>query len=721
MTSAESSGPPLPWSLQVNPELDQWVSFPSEGRVVVRSGKAELGQGIQTALAAIAADELAVHPARVVVEGAATGSSPNEFITAGSGSIEQSGMALRQACAQARAIIVERVAEYLGSDPSELVVDDGEVVAPDGRRVSYWAVTVGRPFAHRIEHPVEPIAPEARRWAGTGLRRVDLERKIRGDPAFVHDLVVADGMHHGRVIRPPRAGSRLSGPVPEAVAGSRVIRNGSFVAILAATEWEAVRDSEELAAMITWEGGDDVGIGQDEVDHLLAHASQRLSIVDGAAIDDEPGPPPDHAGEIRLRATYSKPFHLHASIGPSAAVARFDGGRLEVWSHSQGVEILRLTLAEVLRLDPDDVAVTHVEGAGCYGHNGADDVALDAALVAVAEPGVAVSVKWSRGDEHRWEPAAPAMAVTLEASVDGGAIKSWQHDVYSYAHMGRPTPSGDAAISGLLASWDLDSASRPPPRGPSRGFHGGGHRNADPLYEVGERQIVKHFLADAPVRTSSTRGLGAFANVFAIESFIDELAAVAGHDPVAFRLSHLADGRARDVIDSVIDLAGGLVAGGGLDAPGRGLAFAQYENHKAYCAVIAEATVDARSGEVRVPRAWIAADAGEVIDPDGLVNQLEGGFVQAMSWTLKEQLGVGPEGVTTDDWESYPILRFSETPMLETRILARPADPPLGAGEASVGPTAAAIANAIHDATGVRIRDLPLRPARVRAALSALM
>ncbi|HEV7759004.1 MAG TPA: molybdopterin cofactor-binding domain-containing protein, partial [Acidimicrobiales bacterium] len=367
--------------------------------------------------------------------------------------------------------------------------------------------------------------------------------------------------------------------------------------------------------------------------------------------------------------------------------------------------------------------------AGCYGHNGADDVALDAALVAVADPGRPVSLKWTRADEHRWEPAAPAMSVTIEASLDDdGRVCSWQHDVHSYPHIGRPFPGDEA--SGLLASWDLDSPWPRPELRPTRGFHSGGYRNADPLYRVGEgaaKQVVEHFVADSPLRTSSTRSLGAFANVFAIESFVDELAEAAGRDPVAFRLDHLDDPRAREVIEAAVELAGGLEAPGGLDAPGRGLAFARYENVKAYCAVVAEVTVDARTGEVAVRRGWMAADAGEIIDPDGLTNQLEGGFVQAASWTLKEQVDLaddhdGPAGTRRPgDWESYPILRFSETPELATRLLERPDRRVLGAGEASTGPTAAAIANAVFQATGARLRHLPLRPPRVQAALQALL
>jgi CO/xanthine dehydrogenase Mo-binding subunit len=312
------------------------------------------------------------------------------------------------------------------------------------------------------------------------------------------------------------------------------------------------------------------------------------------------------------------------------------------------------------------------------------------------------------------------MAVALSAGVDDrGRLVSWNHDTYSYAHLGRPFPMGTGR-SGLLAAWSrAEPLARPAPR-PSGGFHGAAHRNADPYYDVGERRVASHFVFGSPVRTSSTRSLGAFANVFAIESFMDELAHAAGVRPDQFRVDHLHDPRAIAVVEAVVDLAGGLAAPGGIDAPGRGLAFARYENVKAYVAVVVEASVDPRDGDIGLHRAWIAADAGEVIDPDGLANQLEGGLVQAASWTLHEEVPLAGGHVSAGNWDEYPILRFGEVPEIATRLLPHPEQPVLGAAEAITGPTPAAIANAVFDATGARVRDLPLRPRRVLAALDAL-
>ncbi|MFI5047956.1 MAG: molybdopterin cofactor-binding domain-containing protein [Acidimicrobiia bacterium] len=721
-------------SLASNPALDQWVSL-RDGRALVRTGKAELGQGIRTAVVAVAADELGVDPALIDVEGPATGSSPNEMMTAGSGSIEQSAMAVRQACAHARRALVARAADHLGLPAESLTSGDGRVMAPDGRAVSYWDLVGEAGFGVTVDDVAPTVAPSERRYAGVGLRRVDLPAKVRGEPVFVHDLgPVAgpgfEGLVHARVVRPGWIEHRLAEPAdPGDLARAvqdrlaldvQIVVDGSFVAVVARREGDAVLAAAVVADALRWqEPPSPPATGPDA---LRAGVESSCLVVDGSATEDEPGPALSHDGAATVvAAAYWKPFLLHASVGPSAGVARFDGTTLEVWSHSQGVEVLRPAVAEALDLDPGAVVVRHVDGPGCYGHNGADDAAFDAALVAFHRPGPPVKVQWSRADEHRLEPASPAMLVELSAGLDAnGRISSWSHDTYSYAHLGRPFAAGPER-SGLLAAWSrARPRSRPAPR-PSGGFHVGAHRNADPYYDIGSRRVASHFVGRAPLRTSSTRGLGAFANVYAIESLMDELAAAAGVAPDRFRTDHLRDPRAVGVIEAAVALAGGLRAEGGIDAPGRGLAFARYENIKAYVAVVVEAAVEPASGRIDLLHAWIAADAGEVVDPGGLINQLEGGFVQAASWTLHEEVTLGATGVSTDNWDSYPILQFSEVPPIETVLLPAPDQPVLGAGEAITGPTPAAIANAVFDATGARLRDLPLRPPTVRAALDHLV
>jgi CO/xanthine dehydrogenase Mo-binding subunit len=413
-----------------------------------------------------------------------------------------------------------------------------------------------------------------------------------------------------------------------------------------------------------------------------------------------------------LRATYSRPFLAHASIAPSCGLARWNtGDRLEVWSHSQGITPLRDAIATTLGLDPAAVTVEHVEGAGCYGHNAADDAAFDAVLLARAVPGRAVQVQWSRQDELSWAPFGSAMTADVEATLDAaGRLTSWTYDVWSQGHTARPGYGG--GVPGLLAATTMARpASYPAAVDPPVTSGAGTLRNAVPGYDVGRRQVTGHRLLTPSVRSSALRALGAYLNVFAIESFMDESAELTGQDPLEFRLAHLADQRGRRVLQ-----AAATTAGWGTPLPdgvGRGLGYARYKGRGAYCAVVAEVSAET---DVRVRRLFAAVDVGRVVNPDGVRNQIEGGATQATSWTLKERVRFDRRRVTSVDWETYPILRFTEAPEIAVEIVTDPNTPPLGAGEAAQGPTAAAIANAVAAAIGVRVRDLPLtREAVVRA------
>lgn len=709
-------------SLVAHPEVDQWVDLSVEGRVRVHTGKVELGQGIRTALTLLAAEELGVDPSLVDVVPATTDTGPDEGFTAGSRSLEQSGVAVRQACAHVRRLLVERAAAHTGVPADRLTADDGVVRGPDGPSAGYWELAAEGPFHYRVTEPA-PLRPAAdHRFVGRGMHRVDLRTKIGGGPAYVPDLRLP-GMRFARVVRPRWRGARLATDPPATVAAAQVVRRGDFVAVVADTEAAAASAAAELAARLRWEDGPPFPAEAADPDYMAAHVAASYPVEGGIARDVAPGPRPDPAvgGATVVAARYTKPFLLHGSIGPSAAVAVSGEEGLTVWSHSQGIGFLRRALAPLVDLPVDRVTVHHLDGAGCYGHNGADDAACDAALVATALPGTPVSLRWSRDDEHGMEPMGPAMVVDLAAGVDtDGRVGTWCQEILTYRHNARPIPQPMGTR--LLAGWSLDPAVERSRAAPMFDFEAGGHRNATPAYELGSSWIVKHDVDDgSALRTSSLRGLGAPANVFAIESFMEELAGVAGADPVAFRLAHLGDPRARAVIETAVDMAGGMEAPGGLDAPGRGLGFARYENSMAYVAVVMELDVDPRTAEVHLRHAWIAADAGEIVDPDGLTNQLEGGLVQAASWTLLEQVRLDEGGVASRDWEGYPILRFSQVPEVETRLLDHPGERPLGSGEASCGPTVAAIANAFHQHTGARVRDLPLDPARVMAALDALL
>ena len=482
------------------------------------------------------------------------------------------------------------------------------------------------------------------------------------------------------------------------------MRDGSFVGVLARTERGARDALAVLAAGATWHEPESLPDERDLAGWLKAQPceSAEIDVRRGAA-----------AGQVArtLRATYSRPYLAHASLAPSCALAQFEGDRLSVWSHSQGIYNLRTDLALAFGLPVAAVVVRHVEGAGCYGHNGADDVAFDAARLAQAAGGRPVRVQWSRRDELAWAPFGAAMVVDLEADLDaGGSVVGWRHAVWSNGHSSRP---GRAKTPALLGSWHLGVPfARPPAINPPVAAGGGAERNAIPLYAFPAWTIVNHRVLAAPLRTSALRSLGAHANVFAIESFVDELADATGVDPLSFRLRHLDDPRARAVVERAAAQAR-WHDWRRREGSGHGIAFARYKNSGAYCAVVAE--VEA-GREIRVRRLVVAVDVGLVVNPDGVANQIEGGAVQAASWTLKEAVRFDRTRVTSDSWERYPILRFSEVPDVDVQIVARPDCPAVGAGEAPMGPTAAAIGNAVFDALGVRVRDLPITAERIVGA-----
>ena len=712
----------IPPSLQRNPDLDTWLRICTDGTVTVYTGKVELGQGIKTALARIAAEELDVSLARVRVRTADTADGPNELYTVGSNSLEESGTALRLAAAEARQHLLELAAAKLGAPAHALQVEDGTVRALGlESETSWFELFGGKRFERKVTGSARFKDPAAYRVLGRPGARIGLEALVTGRAAFVQDLRFPD-MVHARVVRPPSPVARLVSLDDREVSAMpgvlAVIRDGSFLCVAAETAALAATAAERLRRLARWSAGTELPAQAELHARMRAAEAKSFPVVDGTAIDEPVPELSTPAGVVRtLRASYTRPFQMHGSIGPSAAVAHELDGALTVWTHSQGVSILRPALAQALRLPSERLRLVHVEGPGCYGHNGADDAAFDAALVARTLPGRPVHLQWSREDEHAWEPYGSAMTVDLQASLDaGGCVVDWSHETRSYTHVNRAIPYSERT-SGLVAAWHRDPPMAPPTPRPALAPHAGIHRNADPLYAFPRRRVVKHFLENSPFRTSALRGLGAYANVFALESFMDELAHAARVDPVEFRLRHLEDTRARDVIRAAAERLGWKAvtrpAGTGR---GRGIAFARYKNQKTWCAVALELRVEDATASIRLERAVIAADAGQIVDPDGLANQLEGGCVQAASWTLKEEVQFDRERVTSLDWETYPILRFDEIPEIETVLLDRPGQPWLGAGEAAQGPTAAAIANAVFDATSLRLRDLPFTPERVRAA-----
>ena len=711
-------------SLARHPGVDEWLAFDADRRVSVRSGKVDIGQRVSAAIALVAAEELDVDPASVEVVARETGKVPDEGYTSGSRSMDESAQAVRLAAATARRHLLQMAAERLGADADVLEVADGVVRAPGSNRTTtWWELTGGHPLGIPVDPEVAVKPPHTHRVLGRSIEARGLAGLVTGRTRFVHDMTLP-GMLHARVVRPPHYHARLVAldDLGERLEGGHLVRDGSFLAVAHADEWTATRLVARVAAAAHWspERGLEPG---DVFERLVGNPRTSLPVVDGVALGAPVPSPLDPPADavVTLRARFQRPYQMHASIGPSAALAQREGDRLTVWTHSQGIYPLRASLAEALGLDLDAVHVIHAPGAGCYGHNGADDAAFEAALVASALPGRPVLLKWSRADEHAWEPYGSAMSVDLCTSLDGdGRVAAWSHEAYSDTHVSRPQPGpGGRGAARLLASSLREPALSVPPARPSLGAHSGLHRNQDPIYEFPVRRIVKHLVRNLPLRTSSLRSLGAFLNVLAIEAFMDELAEAAGTDPIAFRLRHLTDPRARAVVEAAWKQAASWESGGeGAGERGRGFGFARYKNEKAYAAVAIELAVD-ESARVRLRRAVIAADAGEIIDRVGLTSQLEGGLLQAASLTLYEEVGYDAYGITTRDWESYPILDFDNVPSIETVLIERPGEPFLGAGEAAMGPTAGAIANAIYDAIGLRLRRVPFTPDAIRSAALA--
>lgn len=703
----------LPGSLANNKMLNAWVAITGDGNGVVHTGKVELGQGILTALAQIAAEELELPLDRVTIYSADTAQSPNEGQTAGSQSIENSGTALRFACAEARSIMVDFAAKKLGVAADALTVTNGVVSTADGRKLGYDEIIQAVNFNREATGKVKPKPASVYKIVGRSAPRRDIPGKVTGRISYVQDIYES-GMVHGRVVRPPRYGSTLLNVDATAVEKMpgvvKVVRDGSFLGVVAEREEQAVRARELLAKAATWQ------LGPELPDPANIHAHLKSLPSKDSVIGVKEAPALANANIRTLEATYTKPYLAHASIGPSCAVATFLNNRMIVWTHTQGVYPLRAELVKALKLPAKDVRCIHVEGSGCYGQNGADDVALDAALLARAVPNRPVRVQWMREDEFAWEPYGAAMSMSVKASLDAdGHIADWHYELWSNTHAMRPESTSG---TNLLAAWYM---AEPQPHGEPRGIPqpaGGGDRNAIPLYDFPSQKVVHHFIPEMPIRVSALRTLGAYANVFAIESFMDEMALLAKADPVAFRLAHLKDPRAKAVIERVAAMADWKPGEAGNLSRGRGLAFAKYKNLATYVAVVADVEIDPASGKVRVPQVWAAADSGLIVNPDGLRNQIEGGIVQSTSWTLYEHVRFDKGGIKSVDWQSYPILLMPDVPKVAVELLNRTDQPSKGAGEASQGPAAAAIANAFTHATGKRIRDLPLDVDRVKAALA---
>ncbi len=605
--------------------VDAWLQILEGGNVKVFSGKVELGQGIRTAIRQVAAEELNMPLKMVEVHLAETGVTPNEGYTAGSASIKNSAMSVRYAAATARRELLRLAAERWGVSPDDCTLSGGKIQSRNsGDTVGFGELLQGQQIETEVTTPVPLKNKGDYQYVGKAIPRDDIEQMVRAEPIYIQDLRFP-GMVHARVVRPPNYQAqlisvditRLEEAAPAVI---KTVVNGNFVGIIAEREYEAIKAEQVLGTVCDWSVSEDFPDSDRLYDHIRSTAVAPEIVRDDGDVGSA------FEGKETIKSIYTKPYTKHGSMGPACAIALYEGDTLHVWSHSQGVYPLRAALAAMLSMEVEKVHVIGVPGAGCYGHSTADDAAADASLLAIAYPGKHVRVQWSRSDEYAWDPYGSAIIGELEASLDAnGRIAAWKSDIWTDSHSTRP--NSDPAT--LLAARHVEN---PTPL-TSRGYLGGGHRNGDPYYSIPNFQLNAHFF-DGPLRVSSLRSLGAYANIFVIESFMDELAEKAGTDPIDFRLAHLGDDRAKAVISKVREMTEGQEIGTG---QGIGYGFVRYKNNDGYAAVAAHVSVDKGTGNITLLKLWGAVDVGEVINLDGIRNQMEGGMLQAASWTLRRK------------------------------------------------------------------------------------
>jgi nicotinate dehydrogenase subunit B len=706
-TPAADAGPRAPDGRTLKLDaVDAFLALKRDGGVIVYTGKVDLGTGHRIAMRQMVAEELDLGVDRIELIEGDTALTPDQGPTAGSTGVMRGGVQLRQAAATARQAVIARAAQKLGLAPDTLRLANGVVYSVDGKATVRVAdLYAGKPFGV----PMDPKAPLKKpadyRIVGRSLPRPDLPDKLNGRHVFVHDIRLPD-MLHGRALRPAAVGAKPIEVDEKSIAhlkGARVIRLQDFVAVVAEDEWTAVRAARELK--VHWSPGTTL-VGSDGVRESM----KRGPFVRDDVLKNVGDTAPLASAAGALRATYYWPVQSHGSMGPSCAVAEVRADAATVWTASQATHRYQGAYARMLGLPNEKVRLIYVDGAGCYGMNGHDDAAADAVLLSKAT-GQPVRVQWSREDELGWDPKGPPQLLELRAALDdGGRIAHWE------AEMWVPMATANLAHVPLLAPRE---AGLPQPDGQAVGLIS---QNADPPYRAANVKVLAHWIKDAPLRPSNIRAPGKVANSFAVESFVDELAAIAKLDPLAFRLRELADARGREVLQRCADLIGW--ASRKRAAPdddvqrGFGLAYVHYKHNESYVAIAMQVEAKRSTGEVRVKRIACAHDCGLMINPDAVRNQVEGNILQTLSRTLYEETLFDKERVTNVTWASYRLLRFAEVPELMIDLVSRPELPPLGAGEAASTPVPAALANAIADATGVRLREAPFSAQRLKAAWS---
>ena len=687
-------------------EVDAFLAIDRTGRVTLYSGKVELGTGVSTALTQIVAEELDVPLTRIALIEGDTALTPAQGKTWGSLTIQVGGVQIRQAAATARQALLQEAAKQLGAPAADLIVDQGTVRARSGgKQVTYGELIGGKNFSLKLDKQAPLKEPSNYRIVGQSIARYDIPPKITGQFTYIQDFKVP-GMLQGRVVRPPAIGASLESVDESSVRDIpgvvKVVRQNNFLAVVAESEWGAIQAAQKLKASWSardglpeqsklWEYVRATKVNKDDVTSNVGNAEQALA-----------------QAAKRVSASYNFAIHSHASMGPSAAVAEFKDGKLTCWSASQAPHDLRTQLAAMLSMKDSDVHVIYVEGAGCYGRNGHEDAAGDAALLS-RDLGRPVRVQWMCEDENGWDPKGPPTLMDLHAGLDAsGQVVSWYSQLY--------VPEGGGGNVKLLAA---EAAGLPCEKGM---FPGNIINNSAIPYTFPNVRTVAHRLAETPFRPSRIRAPGRMQNTFCNEAFLDELAVAAGADPFDFRLRYLNnDPRGTELLKRLMSFAQwkGRTAGiaAGEVSTGRGVTYVKYELARTYVGAVADVEVNRKSGEIHVKHFAIVQDCGQIINPDGVRNQIEGNVIQTVSRTLKEEVTFDRSRITSLDWASYSILTFPEVPDVDINMIDRPTEKPWGVGEPAAAVVPSAIANAVFDAVGVRMRSVPFTPAKVRAAL----
>jgi nicotinate dehydrogenase subunit B len=689
-------------------QVDGFIGIDTRGEVTLYAGKVDLGTGVRTALAQIAAEELDVPFSAVTVIQGDTALTPDQGVTYGSLSVQNGGLQIRQAAATARQALLSMAAKKLKVEPSDLSVADGQITSKATHRsISYGALIGGKNFSLQIDKAAPVKDPGRFKIVGRSIPRVDIPGKVTGQFTYMQDFRLP-GMLHGRVVRPPAIGATLQSIDEDSVNDipglTRVVRVANFVGVIAETEWGAIQASRRLK--VTWSSWE----GLPDQSTLWEYVRGTKIVKDDVTSDVGQVTTALPQGASRLRATYDFAIHTHGSIGPSCSVVEFKDGAVTCWSASQGTHVLRKQLAAMLSMPEEQVRCIYIDGAGCYGRNGHEDAAGDAALLsrAVGRP---VRVQWMREDEHGWDPKGPPTLIDVDAALDAkGNLLAWSSAFF--LPQGAATPV--ALIAASLADLPHEMMIGP-----------GGILNDTAIpYAVPNMRTVAHRLETTPLRPAWIRAPGRMQNTFANESFLDELASAAGADPLEFRLRHLKDARGAELLERLASVAKWERAAAILHdrkariASGRGLAFVKYELVRTYVGVVADVDIDRLTGEIRVKRFFVVQDCGQIINPDGVKNQIEGNIVQTVSRTLLEQVRFNRSRVTSLDWGSYRIIGFPEVPDVVIDLIDRPHEKPWGSGEPSASVVPAAISNAVFAATGVRLRSVPFTPDKVKATMA---